>query len=182
MRQCLPEPGHTLFTFSFSFILPRWFSAECRGQKKKKNSGLRSNNRTVPEWRTNKIRNTKAEGYLRPRRKEAPFTHYWCLSCSLHTPLQNTVQTFNTTYFQVLDVNSKQTYISEEDGTTCPEDGVYSLSSPQLDGGKDPPASQLVTVWFKSGDASAPRNTTHTRLLSSRSRFVPKLPPSSRCM
>lgn len=125
-------------------------------------TGLRSNERTVPEWRTNKIRNTKAEGYLRPRRKEAPFTHYWFLSCSQHTQLQYTVQTFNTTYFQVLDVNSKQTYISEEDEITYPEDGIYSLLSPsQKVGGIHRPWT-LVTVWFKSGDAAAPHNMKRT--------------------
>lgn len=59
---------------------------------------------------------------------------------STHTQLQYTIQTFNTTYFQVLDVNSKQTYISEEDEITYPEDGIYSFLSPQLEGRKDPPA------------------------------------------
>lgn len=38
----------------------------------------------------------------------------------------NTVQTFNTTYFQVLDVNNKQTCILEENETTFPEDRIYS--------------------------------------------------------
>lgn len=47
----------------------------------------------------------------------------------LSTQMQYTVQTFNTTYFQVLDVNNKQTYILEENELTDPEDGVYSLLS-----------------------------------------------------
>lgn len=122
---------------------------------------------TVLEWRTNEIGGTVSRWVSKATEKRStfhPLMVFLSHTLNTHAHLQNTVQTFNTTYFQVLDVNNKQIYISEENERLRiqrTESTVCCRPARKVGRSHRPSGSGLFGL--KSADAST-RHETHSVL------------------